>query len=216
MISANQAVSLAVEYHSYHETNDGSCLPTVVKNIEMLKLGRRIWDGFDILVKEDILGDMTREEFLVTCILFDCMDQDLDPELIQVNDKVKEILQEVACPYEHSMTPYRKFNWLTSFSQKSFPALIIILMERLVQIKHLSEINRSVEALNYLLNGFPIIHLFSKRMDKSDFKINILIRCCMNLTGNPVKFRNGPAAVIGDERCKNATVFINGKAHQVE
>jgi len=43
------------------------------------------------------------------------------------------------------------------------------------------------------------------------FKIYILIRCCINRTGNPVKFRNGPAAVIGDECRKNATVIFTGR-----
>jgi hypothetical protein len=37
---------------------------------------------------------------------------------------------------------------------------------------------------------------------KNEVEIYILIRCCENVTGNPVKFRSGPAAVIGDERCK--------------
>jgi len=39
----------------------------------------------------------------------------------------------------------------------------------------------------------------------------------MDEKGNPVQFRDGPAAVTGDERCMQATVCsADGKAQQVE
>jgi len=45
----------------------------------------------------------------------------------------------------------------------------------------------------------------------------ICFRCLkISLKGNPVKFRNGPAAVTGDENCEYATDRNIGKAQRVE
>ena len=38
--------------------------------------------------------------------------------------------------------------------------------------------------------------------------ITAMFKVLQNLIGNPVKFRDGPAAVIGDDRCNIATDWI--------